>query len=168
MTFNGNSDTPTQYVNKTTRNHVDYKIDQEKLLVQFSELLNKRMEFFSNSSYSDSTTQIIIDTIIYSPDFNRLGVLIIAKNPTFRQLVPTKHGKWFFDSTCYLAIRKNGLFELKMLGPIFTNEKSNKDASKDIRDACFRHFIVKASDIYKFNLDDRRFWQSKIWQSYFQ
>lgn len=167
MSFKRNLDTPLQFKSEVKKRAEEYNLDEKLLQMEFSQLLKERNGFFHNSSFSDSTTQIIIDTIVYSPDFKKMGVLIIAKNPTSRQLSPDKDYKWYYNSTCYLAIRSDRDIKLKMAGPTFTNEKELISASKDIREACFRNFIVKGSNIYVFNINDKRFWQSRIWQHYF-
>ncbi|MBK0378470.1 hypothetical protein [Mucilaginibacter segetis] len=157
MSFQKNSNTPALYISNNKIDNAEYNVDKEMIVKKFVEFLKVREGFFNNGSLSKSETQIIIDTIIYSPDFKKLGILVIVKTPTLLQLLPNKNQKWFYNSTFYLGIKQDHGIELKMVGPTFTNEKSFEIASENIREACFKHFIVKKSDIYKFNIDDERF-----------
>lgn len=168
MSFQKRSNTPSEFISRVNIGRYRYNLDKRTLLNEFEILLEKQDDFFKNTSFSISTTKIIIDTIVYSPDFKNLAVTIIAKNPTSKQLSPDKNHKWFYNSTCYLGIKRGLRIELKMIGPTFTNEYTLESASKDIRDVCFKHFIVKGSKLYTYNLNDKRFWRSKIWTYYFQ
>ena len=64
-------------------------------------------------------------------------------------------------------MRRDSGIDLKMCGPTFTNTNNLKDASYYIREGCFRRFVVKNNAVYPFNLNDKRFWESKTWQHYF-
>jgi hypothetical protein len=168
MSFQKRSNTPSKFMSRVEIGNEKYNVDKKLLLSEFAILLKDRKEFFHDTSFTDSTTQIIIDTIVYSPDLKKIVVMIIAKNPTSKQLLPEKNHRWFYNSTCYLGVKRGLKVELKMLGPTFTNEETFESASEDIRNACFMHFIEKGSAIYTFNINDNRFWRSKIWSYYFQ
>jgi hypothetical protein len=167
MSLQKNTETPLQYINNVNVQSNLYNEDKRKLLREFDSLLKQRKEFFHNTSFSESTTQIIIDTILYGPYVKKLGVMIVAKNPTYMQLLPDKDSKWYYNSTCYIGVKYGQTVKLQMIGPTYSNERSLEAASKDIREACFKHFVIEGSDIFKFNLNDERFWQSKIWSHYF-
>jgi hypothetical protein len=168
LSFKLNTDTPKQYLNHSIPSRQRYLEDKQTLLQEFKILLKNQKSFFNDSSFSDSTTTIIIDTIVYSPNFNKMAILIIAKNPTYKQLRPKMGTNWFYNSTCYLGIKRVENIDLRMCGPTFTNTDNLKDASEFIREGCFRNFVVKNSEIYSFNVNDKRFWDSKIWQHYFE
>ncbi|SDP86490.1 hypothetical protein SAMN05428975_3134 [Mucilaginibacter sp. OK268] len=167
LSFEWNTDTPKAFINHTVPSQQVYQEDKRSLAQAFMVQLKSRKDFFNDSSFSDSTTTIIIDTIVYSSDFRKMGILVIAKNPTYKQIIPQKDTKWFYNSTCYLGMRRDTCIDLKMCGPTFTNTNNLKDASYYIREGCFRRFVVKNNGVYPFNLNDKRFWESKTWQHYF-
>jgi hypothetical protein len=105
MVFRKNTDTPKEYMNHVKIKAGDYTKDSIALLEQLKILLVKHKDFFYSNAYFDSTI-LIIDSILYSPDYNKLAVLLITKNPTYRQLVPDKSNNWYYDATCYLGVSK--------------------------------------------------------------
>jgi len=128
--------------------------------------LSKHEDFFYSKEYFEGT-EIIIDAIIYSPDFKRLAVLAMTKNPTSRQLIPDKNGMWYYNATSYLSTRQRDTINLSLLGPNFTNSTDKQEQSQYIRQACFRTFVSKDTTgrySYKYNLNDVRFWTSSVWQ----
>jgi hypothetical protein len=164
MVFRKNTDTPSEFLSHNTIKKEDYTKDSIEVLSQLTNLLKSHEDFFYSSAYFDST-ELIIDSILYSPDLNRLAVLVITKNPTYRQLAPDKNHDWYYDGTSYLGVRQNDTINLSWIGPRFTNSSNEKDMSNDIREACFRTFVTeKASKLYKYNMNDKRFWDSPIWK----
>jgi hypothetical protein len=161
LTFTTNTDTPDQFLNFAKPNNYIYQNDKRSLLRAFDSLSYKKKGFFNNTSISDPTNTIIIDTIVYSPDFKKLGVMIIVK------YIGRNDGDWHYNSTCYLGIKRGGYIDLEAVGPNFIYSDSKRKASFYIRTACFRNFVVKNSDIYLYNLNDKRFWTSQIWKEYF-
>lgn len=166
LDFRKNTDTPDKFVNQTNISIEDYNKDKSSLTSQFKGLVIKHVDFFSSKEYFEGT-EIIIDTILYSPKYDKLVVLIITKNPTSRQLMPDKNGSWYYDATSYLGVRQNDSIELSWLGPNFSNSSDLSKISKILREACFRTFITKdtiSEFAHKYNLNDIRFWTSNEWQ----
>jgi hypothetical protein len=128
--------TPKEFLNYTVIKKEDYTKDSIEVVKQLKGFLLKQEDFFNNKAYFDST-QLIIDSIIYSPDFNKLAVFIITKNPVHRHLVPDKNYDWYYDATCYLGIRKNDTINLGFIGPSFTNSYNKSELSSIIRDCKF-------------------------------
>jgi hypothetical protein len=166
MEFHKNTDTPDQFINKTVNKKENYTKDSLTISLELKNLLLRHEDFFYSKEYFDGT-EIIIDTIVYSPDFNKLGILILTKNPTSRQLEPIKGDDYYFNATAYLGIREKDTLSLSWLGPNFSNSTDIGELSNDIRQACFRTFVSKDTTekyAYKFNLNDTRFWTSSVWQ----
>lgn len=159
-------ETPKEFLNHVEIKKEIYTNDSIEIVKQLKACLSEQKDFFHNSAYSDST-HLIIDSIIYSPGFNKLAVFLITKNPVHRQLVPERNYDWYYDATCYLGIRQNDTISLSWIGPSFTNSYSKNELSNIIRDAYFTNFASKGSaDLhsYKYNLNDVRFWDSSIWK----
>lgn len=158
--------TPKEFLNRSISKKEDYEEDSIASIKLLRTLLLMREGFFDNKVYFDST-QLIIDTILYSPDFNRLAVFLMTQNPTYRQLLPNTKNKFYYDATCYLGSRVNDSISLSWIGPSFTNSPNRYELSKLIRDYYFRSFASMDSsglNIHKYNLDDVRFWDCPIWK----
>src|SRR5690349_20814888 len=91
---NTKNNTPKEFLNHTEIKKNDYSKDSIIIVNQLTALLLNRENFFHNKAYFDST-QLIIDSIFYSPDLNKLAVFLMTKNPTHRQLMPNNKYKWY-------------------------------------------------------------------------
>jgi len=161
LSFYKTTDTPKKYLSVEMPSRENYKHDNLVLVSLLKKKLINYEGFFNNRSYFDST-EIIIDTIIYNADFTKIAAIVVVKNPTYRQISPDLKHKYYYDATSYLGIRKNSVLELSWVGPVFTNSVSYQRASVDIRNACFRTFVTP-NGLYKYNMNDKRFWNSSIW-----
>lgn len=158
--------TPKEFLNHVMIAKEDYTKDSVDIIIQLKGLLLMQEDFFHNKSYFDST-QLIIDSIVYSSDFNKLAVFVITKNPVHRQLIPDRNYDWYYDATCYLGIRQNDTISLSWVGSSFTNSYDKKELSSIIRDSYFTDFATKDTTglhTHKFNMNDVRFWNSSIWK----
>lgn len=161
--------TPEEFLNDARIARTAYSLDSTQLLMQLREELKNHNQSFHSKEYF-SGTELIIDTVIYNDTFNRLAVLVLTKNPTHRQLVPDKNHEWYYDATCYLGIKQSDTILLSWIGPNFSNSENPEKLSEIIRDACFTAFARKDTingGIYKYNLNDKRFWDSPIWKKNF-
>lgn len=158
--------TPKNYINHTIVKRQAYIKDSIEIIQQLKSLLVKQKDFFENPDYFNST-KLIIDTIIYAPDLNKLAVFLITKNPENRHLVPNKNYDWYYDATCYLGVKQKGKINLFWIGPSFTNSNDKEELSRTIRDSYFTNFATKDTTglhTYKYNMNDLRFWDSAIWK----
>jgi hypothetical protein len=147
---------------------IEHTYSSDCLLIrkQLLNQLSNKISFFKGPRYSDST-KIIVDTILYGPNFNRMAAFVIAKNSTARQLVPNKDYAFFFDATCYLGFREADTIGLYWIGPSFTSSYSQAEISKDIREECLYNFASNDFSTplsYEYNMSDGRFWTSKLWE----
>ena len=166
MEFRKNTDTPDQFLNNTLVRKEDYTKDSLTISTKFKELLLQHEDFFYSKEYFEGT-EIIIDTILYSPDLKKLAVLVLTKNPTSRQLMPTENEMWYYNATSYLGVRQRDTISLSWLGQSFTNSTDKQEQSNYIRQECFRTFVSKDTTekyAHRYNLNDGRFWTSSEWQ----
>ncbi len=166
MEFRKNTDTLDQFLNNAANKRENYSKDSLQISHNLKKILLQHEDFFYSKEYFEGTL-IIIDTIIYSPDFNKLAILFITKNPTSRQLMPTENEDFYYNATAYLGVRQKDIISLSWLGPNFSNSTNRKELSKDIRQACFRTFVSKdTTEQYgqKYNLNDIRFWTGDEWK----
>lgn len=164
--FRAKKYTPKAFLNNAIIKEESYSKDSTEILKQLRGFLLRHEDFFYSKTYFDST-QLIIDSIIYNPDFNKLAVFVITKNPTSRQLIPDEKHDWYYDATCYLGVRQNDTISLSWIGPNFSNSPDREELSRVIRDSYFTEFATKdtvGAYTYKYNLNDIRFWDCSIWK----
>ena len=142
MEFRKYTDTPERFLNTKMINKEVYAKDSLTISIQLKEFLLRHDDFFYSQEYFDGT-DIIVDTILYSPDLSKLTVLIMTKNPTTRQLMPSENEMWYYNATSYLGVRESDTISLSHLGPDFTNSSDRQEQSNYIRQACFRTFVSK-------------------------
>lgn len=163
--FKFHKETPKEYVNNTIINKEKYSSDSANIMFHIKGFLKNHQESFYSKEY-DESTQIIVDTILYSPDYKKIATIIIAKNPTNKQLMSDKKYKWHYNATCYLGTKKNDSLLLNWIGPNYNNSYDMESISKKIRNYYFkqRSSSTNNSD-NKYNIDDVRYWEySKDWQ----
>lgn len=141
-------------------NNPIYERDKKLILKNIKVLVNHHIGFFVSKEYNDST-QIIIDTVVYSPDFKKFATLIITKNSTSQQLMPNSE-EWYYNATCFLGTKKNDTLSLYWYGPNFTNSNNPSYLSETIRKKCFED--LQNSKEERYNINDNRFWDSKVWK----
>ncbi|MFN8889593.1 MAG: hypothetical protein ACK5WF_19190, partial [Cyclobacteriaceae bacterium] len=124
--FRRNTDTPGRFLNKTVAKKEDYRKDSLQLAATFKELLLQHKGFFYSKEYFEGT-EIIIDTILYSPDLNKLAILVLTKNPTSRQLRPNKDKVWYYDGTSYLGVRQSNTIRLRWLRSSYSNSSDQQE-----------------------------------------
>lgn len=147
-----------KYLNYSTVSNEKYKSDSLLIVDKLKVELHKREAFFDNTSYSDST-QIILDSIIYSPDHTKRAVLVIVKNKTIIR-------DSYYDGTVYLGTGLNDSLRLYWVGPSFTESDNKLTLSKIIKDYCYQGYNKGDTTLptsCKYNLNDIRFWTCPIW-----
>ena len=158
--------TPKEFINYTVVNRSDYVKDSMRLSSQLKVDLINSKDFFNNSSYYDST-EIIVDTVIYYADLEKMAAFIIIKNPTFRQLHPDEKHDWYYDGTCYLGKRIGDSLRLSWMGPSFSNSTNKEELSEIIRNYYFTEFATYDTitlHACKYNLNDIRFKECRFWK----
>ncbi len=164
--FQRNTDTPKEFLNHTNISKDSYSRDSAEITNQLKRLLVKHEDFFYSKEYFEGT-DILIDTIVYSPSSDKLAVLVITKNPTSKQLQPTKDKSFYYNGTTYIGVREANTISLSWLGPNFTNSTDKSELSEDLREAFFRTFVSKDTTekyAYRYNFNDTRFWTSSVWE----
>ncbi|ATL45205.1 hypothetical protein OZ664_09920 [Elizabethkingia sp. HX WHF] len=155
--------TPKEYINKTNVNKSIYSSDSIKIATQMHMLIEKHQESFYSKEY-DKSTQIIIDTILYSPDYKKIAAFIVTRNSTSKQLMPNKNYSWYYDATCYIGIKSQDSISLNWIGPNYNNSYSLEEITKNIRNYFFRERASDTSDhkVTDYNIDDIRYWKKSM------
>lgn len=163
--FRRNRDTPDAYLNHTVARKEQYIKDNANVLKRCQYFIKNHKESFYSKVFYDST-QLSIDTILYSPNFSKVAVFVIAKNPTSRQEIPDERYDWHYDGYCYFGTRQKDSLDIIYLDSGYGSHSKEK-VSEWLRTNYFRLFAtVKDANggyKYKYNLNDTRFWNGPLW-----
>jgi hypothetical protein len=167
-----NSDTiPAIYINNTTVSPKIYKVHQEVLKDSIRLFIeNKSLAYYSKEN--DSQTEIIIDSVLYSPKKDKGAFFVITKNSKSKLIGGGNRNEYHYDAHCFTFYLYgdsiiSGIYWVKAfnVSNFYTKEK----ASNRIREMYFKEFSksqdVNGNSMYKFNLNDIRFWDGPIWQT---
>ncbi|ASK30872.1 hypothetical protein CEY12_12440 [Chryseobacterium sp. T16E-39] len=158
-------ETPREYISNTIVTKKDYSTDSTAIVHQIKGFVKNHQESFY-SEENDGSTQIILDTILYSPDHKKIAAFIISKNSTTKQLMPDKKNKWYYNATCYLGTKQQNSLILSWIGPNYTSNDV-ESISKRIRNYYLKQ---KSSNTQNnkdnYNIDDIRYWSKSIdWEN---
>ena len=164
--------TPKEFLNSTGINQVIYNRDKDTVITQIQHFLSTHTKSFYSEEYFDSTI-LGIDTILYSPNQEKIAVFIYTKNPISRQLYPNLKYKHYYDASCYLGKRQKDTFDLKWLDRFrLINFYNQQEVTNGLRKMYFTEFatLKNGDDTYTYNvnLDDKRFWNCYAWTQYFE
>jgi hypothetical protein len=169
--------TPPNFLNHTTVERSGYLKDSNAIIRQLRIYLKNHHQSFYKNEYFDST-EIIIDTILYSIDHNKIASFVIAKTPMNRrnEIAQNRQASHWYDAYCYLGIRVDtpgNTFRLKWLKRFYLiNWYKNEEIAEAIKDEYFTEFAAikdtSGEYRYKYNLDDIRFWDCPVWDEYFK
>ena len=146
-------------------------------------LIKKEIKEHKGGYYSDSyndSTQIMIDTIMYNPDYNKLIFFIIDKKENkliypktltkedVDYLVKEGHTTipyegYSFTGKAYLGIRNKNTFMLKHFGLTTAYYNYIYNVRNRQKQLYFEEYSAVNEKGYEYNLDDKRFWDNKKW-----
>ena len=164
--------TPPEFKHTVTVPYESYKKDLLTLYDSISVKLFDKKEPF-HSVENDSLTEIFIDTILYSPQMNRIAFFVISKNSNDKLLSGGNKDEFHFDAHCFLANYRKGRVSKIIWQNNFNviNYHDYYGASNRIKEFYFFEFnsIKDSNDesYYKYNLDDIRFWDGPCWSKDF-
>jgi hypothetical protein len=171
----GNSqqvETPVEFVNTISVSDSIYKEDSVILLTAFYFKLRSYEASFYNKEYFDST-KLIIEKIFYDSTKNKIIVFLLTENLMSRKKYPNLKYKVYYDAFCYLGKReKAGSFELKWVKTFApTNFINKQEISASIERLYFTELAAilnkDRQSVYKYNMNDKRFWTGPGWKKFF-
>lgn len=163
--------TPSEYIYKDT---VD-----DKIYNQYKSLLTDSIKSFIKAKGSpyypkefDEQTEIFIDTILFSPQRNRIAFFVITKNSNDKLLNKGSEDEYHYDANCFVGQLEDDFWDIRWLNAInLTRYPTPMEASHRIREAYFNLFNrrkdIDGNSLYKYNLNDKRFWDGPVWSKYF-
>lgn len=154
--------TPLKFANKAIvgntqyRTHINVLTDSMKMYV-----VTHKNHIYDSGAFGP-TSIVYIDTILYSPDYDRLAFFTIVRHQ--RDFHSDTNAR--FDAKCFIAnVEHNQIEKISWLSDYgLINYKTFKSTSERIRQLHFTEFYREGSDRYIYNLDDVRFWSNTaIW-----
>lgn len=190
LEFRSNNYTKKEFKSLVQVSKKQYSKDSLVLVSIIRDRINSHKEPYSNAIMvngnnvfiNDSLTRIQIDSIFYSPNFNKIAFLVIVENDNkklYKGITKKeannleKHGNLpyegsHFDGNSFIGKKTENSFDVYFYKHSFTNSKSYKQNSILLREATLNRLDNNnnnnnnnKSDI---NFDDIRFWNSKDWQ----
>jgi len=163
--------TPVKYRNKTVVSSSIYKVHKEILKDSIKYFIkNKSLAYYPREN--DSLTEVIIDTILYSPKKDKAAFFVVTKNSNDKLLSGGNENEYHYDAHCFAVyLKEDSIFS--DIYWIRTSNVSNfhtlEKASFRIREMYFKDFSkredVNGNSMYKYNLNDIRFWNGLIWKT---
>ena len=118
----------------------------------------------------DTLTEIFIDTILYSPNHDKIAAFIITRNSNDKLLSGGDSSKYHYNAHSFVGKRSSGEknWDIKWFRRLnFVRHDTYDYISKKIRYRYFNSLAqIKGSDgksQYKYNFDDIRFWDGPVW-----
>jgi hypothetical protein len=176
ITFGCNSQnvTPNRYKNINTVGLEQYKKNIDEIADSIRSRIKSKEDPYYESEY-DSLTEIIIDTILFSPANDKLAFFVITKNSNDKLLEKGNKNEFHYNAHCFIGhLNKDGLIEDMswIRGHSLFNFRNIKNISKRIREVFFNEMTERTNlnggSTYKYNFDYVRFWNGPIWNVYYK
>ncbi|QQT24854.1 hypothetical protein [Sphingobacterium spiritivorum] len=164
----GGEGTDRQFLSIVHMHPIRYTNDCVEILNKLNDALKNKTYSFKKEEYIGSA-KIMLDTILYSPDFDKMVFFVLVKNPVSKQLLPVKKDEFYYDAYCYMAKRKEGnIITLNWFEKFsLINYYNLTIAKEDIKDYYFNRLSkvknTRGQPKYKYNVDDKRFWADSLW-----
>lgn len=147
----------------------------ERVQTQLKDSINKyiieKKGPYHSHKFADNN-MVIIDSLILSPDEKKIVAFVITQNMNSDTALSIEKDS-LFDASCFIGILHNkNILNLKWF-PVFNIRRftSIKETSDEVRHQYFKDLEkIKDSNnksLYKYNVGDKRFWNSFIWDKYF-
>jgi hypothetical protein len=171
--------TPKEFVSKVKVPENIYSKDSIKLVELVKEEIKEHKGAYYAKFY-DKHTEIIIDSIIYSPNHNKLFFFIINRvenkkvypsNLTAQEIetivkeTKLPYEGYHYEGKAYIGVRKDNNLVINNFFRINTaNYSSLKEVRARLNQLFFEEYSAVKENGYEYNPDDIRFWENKsIW-----
>jgi len=186
LEFKANNYTPDKYKTSVSIPLKQYSKDSLELVSIIKYQINQHTDPYSNGVrvngelefINDDETAIYVDSIFYSPDLKKVAFSIIVENENKKLYLgkTTKetdnlvnngnlpfNGSHFSGNNFITEKNDNGfdknIYQYSKYS--FNNSPSYEEISESLKDAYLNH--KEQQDVQTYNLDDIRFWNSKVW-----
>lgn len=169
--------TPKEFTNTININPAAYEKDRASISADLKEKLKNHEESFTNSEYN-RFVQLSIARILYDSSFSKIAVFVISKIPTENNEYSHSKIPFYYNGNCYLGKRTfqndSSSFSLKCFCKFSEiNFNTETEAITALEDDFFYNLTrlkdEKGNQVFKYNLNDVRFWDSSPgWKGVFQ
>jgi len=140
---------------------------EEKFRQKIYTLIGKNEDPYYSPKY-DSNSRAFVDTVLFNQAKDKAAFFVITMNSDNKLLINRDSINNHYDAHLFIAQKKSNEWHVKWVNAaIFTRNKTFSDASKNIREYYFYHFIERkdsyGNSFYKFNLIDTGFWSGPLW-----
>jgi hypothetical protein len=165
--------TPGEFRYYTKVNPEIYEKNTKALIDSIKILIRYKSEPY-NIKEDDSLTGIFVDTILYSPKYDKIAFFIITKNSNDKLLDKGSKDEFHYNANCFIGqldSQKNIIVFGNIIEHSLFNFDNQKSTSDRIREVYFKEINMvtnlEGKSVYKYNFDDVRFWDGPVWDSYF-
>ncbi|MBE9576078.1 hypothetical protein [Flavobacterium proteolyticum] len=167
--------TPVKYISKINIEKQIYSKDSLTLVSSIQKDISEHKGGYHSKTF-DAETLIIIDTIMYSPNNERIFFFVITKSQN-KKLYPKEMSEQemseaskysnlaldgsHFQGKAYVAYKKNDTILRTQFYGITTSEYENIESVRQRqRNIFFKEFSAVNEKGYEYNVDDKRFWDN--------
>jgi hypothetical protein len=161
LNCNSQKVTPNEYKYSNDVSPGIYKSD----IITISDSIRNRIKSKEDPYFqteNDSLTEIIIDTILYSPKNDKFAFFAISKNSNDKLLDKGDKNEFHYAAHCFIGHLDSNfkILDIAWLrGYNLADYKTLESTSKRTNS--------KGESTYKYNLDDVRFWDGPLWHVYY-
>lgn len=152
--------TPKEYLNKYRIEQAEYNSDKNSL----ADLTKSKRDSIRKSSATpdEKALEVYIDTIFYNPDNNKIVFLSITKK---ENQYAVNYDGISYSGECYIAIKDTESKKIKILDRLkYSSTSDEKDGFEKVQESNRNIYLKEMKFIDgRFNINDNRFWTSKIW-----
>ncbi|MCD0465040.1 hypothetical protein [Flavobacterium sp. ENC] len=185
LEFRSNNYTKKEFKSLVEVSKKEYSEDSLILVSIIRARINSHKEPYNNAIIingnkafiNDTLNRIYIDSIFYSPNFNKIAFLVIIENDNKKLYKGITKNEAYnlerqgnlpyegshFDGTSFIAKKNNKNFDVCSYGHSFINSKTYKENSTLLREACLNHVVKNNKKQCIYNFDDIRFWSCEDW-----
>jgi hypothetical protein len=153
-----------------------YSFDSLTITRIFRQMIDQNIYPYQDDAF-DEKTKILVDTLIYSPDGKFISIFIIMNrfNGSMKYIYDMDPNGWCYDGSTFFAEKIEDTIKKAYRWKIFDyhgtdhiNGDSYEKISKIVRleNLVGRSYSASKNHFVGFNIDDYRFWESKIFSRY--
>ncbi len=161
------SSTPSEYTYTiNTAAQASYSSDTTAIRPILAKMLEKKIGPFRLEEY-DSQTGFYIDSLITSPDQLRSVIFVITRNSTSKLLLRENALDYYFNAF-YLYSSKEAIDSPQIIydysGYRLNGFYDRHEIREALREYCFNRLFRLDGEEQIYNINDKRFWNSKSWE----
>lgn len=166
----GREHIPPEFVYINKYDQQDYTKDSLSFVLEIKQWIeNKKYPFYPDMFSNES--QVIIDTVLYSPNKSKVAFFVITKSSNHSLLGTNNPDGFHFDARCFFGLRSNShaSWDIYWSSCFSINLFESYEASSTrIREMYFQEFAKlknhQGESRFKYNLNDIRFWSGPAWE----